>query len=179
MIDGWTRVRAFLFDYLLVAAYLIVLAGIGTFLTFGPLASRWSGVLSTPVRTDLMSFLLAVLPVTLYFAISESSAGGATWGKKRMGIRVVGQNGGRLSRTRSLSRSCLKFLPWQMAHTAMLHIPGFPLSPGDPPTTSLVLLGAAWLLVGVYFAGLSRLFGYRTLYDHIVGSSVVARQPAR
>ena len=70
-------------------------------------------------------------------------------------------------------RSGLKFLPWQMAHTAMFHIPGFPMSPGEPPAWSSPLLVVAWLLVALYFLGLTPLLGRRTLYDHLAGATVV------
>jgi hypothetical protein len=74
---------------------------------------------------------------------------------------------------RSLIRSGLKFLPWQLAHTAMMHIPGFPMSPGEPPVWSTFLLVVVWVLVAVYLVGLTRLGGYRTLYDRLTGTMVV------
>jgi uncharacterized RDD family membrane protein YckC len=173
MAEAGLRIKAFLYDYLLIVAYLIALSGIGAFLTLGPWSSAWSDLLSTPARTDLLAFLVSVMPVVLYFTAAESSAAGATWGKKRVGIQVVDAEGGRLTPLRAFSRSCLKFLPWQMAHTAMIHIPGFPESPSEPPMGSLLLLGAVWLLVGVYLLGLTRFLGHRTLYDRLVSSQVI------
>lgn len=78
MAGAGVRIKAFLYDYLLIVAYLIVLSGIGGFLTLGPWSSAWSDLLSTPARTDLLAFLVSVLPVVLYFTAAESSAAGAT-----------------------------------------------------------------------------------------------------
>ncbi|MCL7970556.1 MAG: RDD family protein [marine benthic group bacterium] len=175
--SGLLRIKAFAFDYLVILAYLAVLAGVGTWLTLGPAGDRWSLLMSDPIRADLVAFLTLVLPVILSFALSEASDVGATVGKRRIGLRVVGPGGTRLRLPRSLVRSGLKFLPWQMAHTAMFHIPGFPTSPGEPPAWSPVILSMAWLLVALYLLGLTPFFGRRTLYDRIAGSTVVPEDP--
>ena len=167
------RIKAFAFDYLVIAAYLVLLVGLGSFLTFGPSAAEWQAFMSDPVRADLFAFAVLVLPVILYFALNERSEARATWGKRRAGIEVVGPSGGRIGLGRSLVRSGLKFLPWQMAHTAMLHIPGFPMSPGEPPAWSTPLLVGTWSLVALYLFGLTRFGGRRTLYDRAAGTTVV------
>ena len=110
-------------------------------------------------------------------ALSDDYA--LTHAVRRAGLRVVGPGGTRLRLPRSVVRSGLKFLPWQMAHTAMFHIPGFPMSPGEPPAWSPVILSIAWLLVAAYLLGLTPIFGRRTLYDRIAGSTVVEADPGR
>lgn len=167
------RLKAFACDYLVIAAYLVLLVGVGLFMTFGPSGAYWREFMSDPVRADALAFLVLVVPVVLYFALGERSEARATWGKRRTGIEVVGLQGGRIGLGRSLVRSGLKFLPWQMAHTAMFHIPGFPASPGEPPDWSLPLLVATWTLVAVYLLGLTRIAGRRTLYDRAAGTEVV------
>ena len=171
------RIKAFAFDYLVILGYLAVLAGVGTWLTLGPVGDRWTLLMSDPIRADFVAFLTLVLPMVLYFALSEASAVGGTVGKRRVGLRVVGHSGARLRLPRSVARSGLKFLPWQMAHTAMFHIPGFPVSPGEPPAWSPVILGIVWLLVALYLLGLTPVFGGRTLYDRVTGSTVVEADP--
>lgn len=170
-----TRVRAFAWDYLVVLAYLVALTGIGLLLILGPVGAGWSTLMADPLRADLVAFLVAVLPVALYFALSEASAAAATWGKRRVGLVVATVGGGQPGVGRSLLRNGLKFLPWQMAHTAMFHIPGFPAATGEPPTWSVVLLGAAWFLVALYLLGLTRLGRGRPPYDRLAGTAVVAR----
>ena len=167
------RLKAFALDYLLILGYLVALSVVGTALTLGPLGDRWSSLFSTPLRADLCAFVLSVLPVVAYFAHAESSRSGATWGKRRMGLKVLGADGAPLGIGRSLSRSALKFLPWQIAHTSMLHILGFPLSPGEPPLGSIVGLVLVWVLVASYLSGLSTLCGGRTPYDRLAGTVVV------
>jgi len=177
--SGLVRIKGFASDYLVILVYMAVLAGVGTLLTLGPVGDRWTLLMSDPIRADLVAFLTLVLPVILYFALSEASAVGATVGKRRVGLRVVGPGGTRLRLPRSVVRSGLKFLPWQMAHTAMFHIPGFPVSPGEPPAWSPVVLSMAWLLVALYLLGLTSVFGRRTLYDRIAGATVVEADPGR
>ncbi len=82
--------------------------------------------------------------------------------------------GGRISKGQGFARAFLKFLPWQMAHTAMFHIPGFPMASGSPPTWTIALLVSVWVLVAVYLLGLTSFMGGRTAYDRLVGSAVYA-----
>jgi len=162
-----------MYDYLVILGYLAVLGTGGLLLTLGPLGSDWSALVSTPWRMDLLAFFTTVLPVIAYFTWSEQSVAGATWGKKRVGLKVVGLDGRRLSAGKALLRSVAKFLPWQMAHTALLHIPGFPMAPTDPPSWTVWVMGAMWALVVAYLVGLTPLCGGRTIYDRLSSSQVI------
>jgi len=173
----WPRIAAFLLDYLLILAYLGVLALVGLFLTLGPLGEAWSILFSTPTRRDLLAFFTTVLPVSAYFVVSERSPAGATWGKRKLGLRVVDAQARPISDAQAVIRSVVKFAPWQMAHTALIHIPGFPVAPQDPPTGSVWLLSAMWLLVATYLIGLTQLSGRRTLYDRISSTRVIRVAP--
>lgn len=169
------RVQAFLWDYLWIAVYLtgLALVSAGVMALLG--GERANALLSTPGRRDLLAFVTAVLPVFLYFAISESRFGGS-WGKRRVGLRVVDKNGQRLRLGPSFLRTGIKLLPWQLSHTGLFHIPGWPLAPGTPPTWTLILFGVAWALVILYLIGLftpSR----RTLYDRLSATQVVENSP--
>lgn len=75
---GMIRVKAFLFDYLLILAYLVALSLVGTFLSFGPFAAKWSSFLSSPIRMDIFAFCVSVLPVAAYFTLTESSSAAAS-----------------------------------------------------------------------------------------------------
>ena len=168
------RLTAFFFDYLVILGYLVALAIVGTFLALGPLADEWSALVSTPLQNDFLAFLVTVLPVAAYFALSEGSAAGATWGKRRVGLKVVALDGQPLGRGQALVRAAVKFIPWQMAHTALFNIPGFPVATGDPPGWTVWLLGGMWIIVGIYLVGLTRLGGGRTIYDRLSASRVIA-----
>jgi len=173
------RVAAFALDYLLIAAYLVVLAGAGTALTLGPLGGEWQGFLSSPGRMDLLAFTTTVLPVALYFALLEGSAGGATWGKRRMRLRVVRVGGERLGLGRALLRSAVKFLPWQLAHTCLFGIPGWPVEPQEPPLWVMPGMILTWVLVGTYVVAIAARRDRRAPHDWIAGSQVVATDVAR
>ncbi len=171
--EMWLRIKAFLYDYLLMLGYLAVLLAVGVGLRFGALGARWSELVSTPGRQDLLAFATAVLPVVTYFVLCEASATAGTGGKKKVGLRVVGLHGDRLRFRHALVRSIAKFAPWQMAHTAMFHIPAFPTATGDPPAWTMWLLVSMWLLVVPYVIGLTRFAGGRTLYDRLSCSRVI------
>ena len=170
---AWPRAGAFILDYVLILAYLGGLALAGLFLSLGPFGDAWAVLVSTPARRDILAFLTTVFPVTAYFVWSERSAAGATWGKRKLGLRVVDSQSGRISSVQALIRSVVKFTPWQIAHTALLHIPGFPMDPQDPPTSSVLMLGIMWLLVTVYVIGLTQVGGRRTLYDRFSSTQVI------
>lgn len=164
------RFVAFLLDYLIIAGYLIALLAVGTGLTLAvgpgprePLA---------PLVMDLVAFLFAVLPVILYFALQEGGPSQATFGKRRVGIRVAAIGGGNLSRGRAFARSVFKFAPWQLAHTSLLHIPGWPFDPEVPGGLVTVGLVAAQGLVALYVVLMVTTRTRQTPYDWMAGAVV-------
>lgn len=167
------RIAAFALDYLLIAGYLIVLAIVTSILAFDPLKDRWQGLISSPERMDCLAFVTAIFPVILYFTLLESSEGGATWGKRRMGLRVVNMSGEHLSRGRALVRSVVKFLPWQLTHTCLFHIPGWPMETQGPPVWVILGLALAWVAIGFYIVTLAVGPTHRTPYDWVSGSQIV------
>jgi len=167
------RLAAFAWDYLLIASYIVILALVSSIVWLGLLGHSPGAGEGRPWLYDLLAFLTLVLPVILYFTLWEASSPQATWGKRRVGLRVVSSSGGRLSTGRSLLRSGLKFLPWQIAHTCLFHVPGWPAAPGAMPTWVIAGFGLALGLVGIYLAGLIISPAHRTAYDWIAGSHVV------
>ena len=172
------RIAAFGWDYLLMAAYIVLLSAVSSLVWLRGFDGAAPSPGAPPWGYDLLAFMTLVLPVILYFGISEGSMGQATWGKRRMGLRVVGQDGARLGTARSLLRSSLKFLPWQISHTCLFHVPGWPMNPESPPTWVVFGFGAALGLVSTYVGALVVSREGRTLYDRIAGSWVVRQQPA-
>lgn len=167
------RLAAFGLDYLVVLAYLIVLGCIGWALASGATSDAWGEFVSSPARLELLAFCTTVLPVCAYFALLESSPGGATLGKRRMHLRVARIGGGRLGLGRALLRSAVKFLPWQLAHTSLVHIPGWPTSPQSPPSWVVLGMVLVWGLVGFYIVALAVRSDHRAPYDWVAGSHVV------
>jgi len=161
------RAAAFALDYLPIAGYLALLTAVGAGLGSAfPEAVAWA--FGQAARAQAIGFALVTLPVGLYFALSETSRWQATWGKRRLGLIVVGPGGGRLGLGRSLARTAVKFVPWELAHAAVW---GIALAGGEPATVHLVLLATVWTLVGANVAGIG--FGRRASYDVVAGTRVV------
>ena len=160
------RLRAFAWDLPVIAAWGVV-AGI-----VGFVLQQFGGVrLSTPWALDITAFLTMVLPVVLTFAYQEASGAHASWGKRRMRMRVMSADGADLGRGRSLLRSAVKFAPWQMGHTAVFH-----LLAGSTAVGFLILsLLAQALVVGSVLV--MALDGrHRALHDWVAGTQVVREE---
>jgi len=169
------RLKAFAFDTLIICGYIIMLtvatmavikiAGLmGLFL-------RWP---ENPLLADLMAFVTLILPVILYFTLQEGSPRQATWGKRKAGIRVVNANGETLTRLQAFARSLVKFLPWQIAHTCIFHIPGWPLAVTGMPSGVIAGFALVYLLAGIYIASALVSKKRRAPYDWAAGSYVIA-----
>jgi uncharacterized RDD family membrane protein YckC len=167
------RLRAFLLDYLIIAAYLVLLALVSVGLGFGPLRNVFQAMFANPNISEFSAFLLLVLPVILYFALLESSSWQATWGKRKVGLGVIGMHGARLSLPRSFVRTLLKFAPWELTHACLWRIPGWPLAPTTPSPIITVGLVLVWILVGAYVVSMFLNKKHQALYDWIAGSYVV------
>jgi uncharacterized RDD family membrane protein YckC len=183
MDDSWSgtqyagfgvRLKAFAFDYLPIAVYIILLFGLTMAVSWGMSASgrpvSWP---DNPLLADLLAFLILVLPVILYFTFQESSSRQATWGKRERGLLVVNENGERLTFGQAFLRSFLKFLPWQIAHTSLFHWEGWPFAPAEPTVMVLVGFGLVYLLVGIYIVSALVSKKHRTPYDWAAGSYVI------
>ncbi len=168
-----SRIIAFLLDYLVISGYLVVLTGLTFVVSRNADADSWAAFFASPIRADLVAFLTTVLPVALYFAASESSARQATWGKRRRGLKVETTAGARPPFARTFARAGLKLLPWQLAHTCLFNIPGWPMDTGEPPAWVIVGFSLVWLLVAACFVSLFVSRDRRTPYDYASGTRVV------
>jgi uncharacterized RDD family membrane protein YckC len=174
---GFTkRLKAFGFDYLLICAFMILLAGltIGTIRMVGYLgfSLRWP---DNPFFADLIAFSTLILPVILYFTLQESSNTQSTWGKRKVGIMVVGKDNAKLTPMHAFIRSLVKLIPWQIAHTCLFHIPGWPFAVNTIPPTVIAGFVLVYVLVGVYIACALISKQNRTPYDWAAGSYVVEK----
>jgi uncharacterized RDD family membrane protein YckC len=172
----WQRIGAFLLDYLIIAAYIVLLVIISFGLGFGPLRSVFRAMFADPNSSEFSAFLLLVLPVILYFALLECSSWQATWGKRKMGLCVIDTYGVRLSFPRSLVRSLFKFVPWELTHACLWRIPGWPLAPTTPSPIITAGLVLAWILVAAYLVSMLVSKKHQALYDWITGTYVIVVQ---
>jgi uncharacterized RDD family membrane protein YckC len=115
------RVIAFAFDYIIIASYLIFIMAIGLLVNvlFPTTAHELFG---NSLSGQITGFLIITLPVNLYFILFEFSAWHATWGKGMKGLQVTRTDGARLTILRASSRTFLKFIPWELAHTCIWQI---------------------------------------------------------
>lgn len=168
------RLAAFGVDYLIISLYIALLVVLGVFL--GP-GIGLDSLVAGPVRGQLLGLALLTLPVVLYFALWESSAGQATPGKRVLGLRVTGMAGRRLPLGRSLLRAVVKLAPWELAHTCLWRIPGWPDAVEAIPPGVVAGLVLVWLLVAFYLImpWMSRL--HQAPHDRAAGSLVIGAAP--
>jgi uncharacterized RDD family membrane protein YckC len=166
----WPRTKAFALDYLIIVGYLLFLVALGLAvnLTYPTITQTLFG---NPISGQLTGFLVVTLPVTLYFALLESSAWQATWGKRKLGLRVIRTDGARLSFLRALARTGVKFIPWELAHTCIWQI-RFAAEESSPFITAGFAF--VWLLAGLYILSLHISKTHQALYDQVAGTVVIA-----
>ena len=70
-------------------------------------------------------------------------------------------------------RSALKFLPWQIAHTSIYHIEGWPFAPEEPSPPVMAGFVLVYVLVGIYVLSALISKRHRTPYDWAAGSTVI------
>ncbi|MDH4139943.1 MAG: RDD family protein [Coriobacteriia bacterium] len=165
----WPRSLAFALDLVPIAVYLAALAAVG--LTVSVLLPSLSETLfGGPLVAEVFGFVTLTLPVIVYFALSESSTWQASWGKKRMNLVVADMSGNRIGLARSMLRSTLKFVPWELAHFFVWRI-----SFSSDPSSSVYAwgFGAVWLLVGANVVAMVVTTRKRTVYDVAAGTVVV------
>lgn len=164
----WKRAGAFALDYLVISGYLIGIVLLSLLLNavFG--ANEW--LFADRIRAQFVAFLLVTLPVTLYFAISESSPSQGTWGKRRLKLKVTDQNGQQISAWRSLARTVLKFIPWELSHTLIWQIYFSPQTESAWINYGFVLV---YLLIGLNIACLLLTKTHQTLYDLLTSTYVI------
>lgn len=173
------RFVAFLLDYLVISAYLVFLVVVGLLIRASPLSDAFGSLFANPVSAEVTAFVLLVLPVILYFALFEASAWQASPGKRKMGLQVTDGHGALLSFLRSLARSALKFIPWELTHLCLWNIPGWPLNATTVPPLIVVGLVLVWVIVAAYAITLLVSRTHQTLYDRIAGAYVVLSPASR
>lgn len=167
------RLLAFGVDYLVIAAYLLVLLGVSLAVLASNLRTAYLAVWSNAWSAELAGFILLTAPVVLYFAVLESLPAGATLGKRVLHLRVVKTDRSKLDFSRSLLRSAIKFLPWELAHFTIWHYVFGSAGHASPPAWTGVALAVVYLLAAAFLVTLFIGREHRTIYDRIAGSRVM------
>jgi len=145
------RLFAFAVDWLVVLLWGGVLFGAVMIATNGHPSRP-----ENPWAAQAIGFLTMTVPITLYFAICESSALRASLGKRALGLVVSSDTGGRLAFASALRRNAMKFVPWELGHTVAQQAAfsgegGFPAWVWGPAI--LALAGPVWWLVAILTTG--------------------------
>lgn len=164
----WQRAGAFALDYVIILLYLATITLLG--LLVNPLSSLNQWLFAERGRAQLTGFLLLTLPISLYFAWGESSTRQATWGKRKLALKVTDTNGERISLWRSLARTALKFVPWELSHTLIWDIAFSPQSSSNLVNYGFVLV---YVLIGVNLASLIMTKRHQTIYDLLAKTYVM------
>ncbi|MBM7614344.1 RDD family protein [Alkaliphilus hydrothermalis] len=108
------RIKALIIDYLCILAYLIILF----IITISIYNFLLKGIPQfTEIESQWISFISTVFPITTYFIIKESRKPYASFGKKKMGLKIVYKDNPIKG---SIIRNIFKFLPWQFAHLSII-----------------------------------------------------------
>jgi len=163
----WQRAKAFALDYFIILGYLILITLL--FLTVNRLTSGLQWLFASRIQAQVTVFLLLTLPVTLYFAIGESSVRQATWGKQRLGLKVTDTKGNKISFWRAFVRTLLKVIPWEISHTLIWKIR---FSPQTDPILINSGFALVYVLIGLNTSSLIMTKTHQTLYDFLAKTFV-------
>jgi uncharacterized RDD family membrane protein YckC len=165
----WKRVGAFALDYIIILGYLLAVVFLSLLANslFG--ANQW--LFADRIRAEFVAFLIVTLPVTLYFAIFESSARQATWGKQRLKLKVVGRDENRIGVWRSLGRTLLKFVPWEISHTLIWQLY---FSPQAESVWINYGFAFVYLLIGLNILSILLTKTKQSLYDLLTHTYVIS-----
>lgn len=108
------RVLAFVFDYVLVILpYSILLYYASTYVNSNLFSFHQE--LNKSYFLLLVPFIFLTLPTILYFTLTESGNGSASFGKRILKLQVI-SNEGKNTFGACFKRTFLKFIPWELGH---------------------------------------------------------------
>lgn len=167
----WRRIAAWLVDWLVISAWIVVLFALGvTLLNAGVLGE------SSLLLLNVLSFAVLILPVTLALAVGESR--GATLGKRALRLRVTdATTGGRVGLGHALIRNALKIaVPWAIGHAAVYQLVA--TDGQGTPAWLVALTVAAYVLPILWIISLFVRTG-RTPYDLVAKTRVDLAESAQ
>lgn len=121
----WRRVVAFIIDSIVISipttaiTMPIIFSKMKNFMvltTQQPNASDAIGAMMEFYGFVMLANIVGVLIFWLYYALMESSKKQATLGKMAMGIKVVGENGGRITFARATGRTFAKYISYAILY---------------------------------------------------------------
>jgi uncharacterized RDD family membrane protein YckC len=113
------------------------------------------------------------IPVWIYFAYFDSEKSKGTFGKRIFNLEVQDNKNQKISFLKSLLRTILKLLPWEIAHIGVI-FPS-PLYYENEPAVRLLSYVGLFLFV-IYVLSIWTDSKKRTIYDKVIGTIVSKKQ---
>lgn len=140
------RFGALIIDYFVILAYALCLLAVTMLVYY----FFFDGVLEVNSQSaqwgfHALGFVSLTLPVGMYFYITESGSRHATFGKRVAKLVVVGKNGAVATKVQILTRTVVKLLPWEFAHTFVYQLMYYGHDGATPP---------AWVMIGLIIANI-------------------------
>ncbi len=157
------RVTAYVVDIILL---FFVLAPVGQLVR---LIIGWPVASPRGQEVWLATVLNFSLPTWTYFVWSDSSARGATVGKRLLGLHVVRVAGGPVRIVRALARTAVKLLPWEAVHLSAF---GLSTDPGGFEFRQVIGLTIANGLMLLYVVVAVCTGGRRSVPDYVARTAV-------
>ncbi len=166
------RLVAFALDWIVLFAALVLPQAL--------IGLLWDGWPLLHVDNGRLAWSWVVLTVSLpswvYFTLGDSSARGATVGKRALRLAVRdAATGGALPRSRGLARTAVKLLPWELTHV-MIFLPS-PIGDTLTPFKTAMIVVANGLMLAWLLVPLARP-DRRAVHDLAAGSVVARVDPA-
>lgn len=167
------RLRASLYDLVPIWGWLGGVAAVSGLLTLCR-ANPFPRLFTNPAAADVTNFALTILPVGILMSNAEASDSAASWGKRRVGLRVVGDPaaGKPPSIGQAALRNAIKFSAWQVAHLGVLRVTGT-IPHRHAHAIGSTLLWSAYLVTAADVAPALLRTDSRALHDLAAGTQVV------
>lgn len=168
------RFLALVVDYVVILGYIASVVGV-TVLGYTMLLGHIPNLIKLygPVGAHAIGFFALTLPVMLYFIFSEASSAGASLGKKFARIRVNSISKERATAPQIVTRTIIKFLPWEIAHTAIYQL----FAESQTSALTMALFVAANALPLLYVGTIILRKDHRGPHDLLAGTLVGVRSP--
>ena len=133
-------------------------------------ASNYGAASWTGSELWTVVFVGVSMPTYLYFSWMESSAWGATLGKRLFGLRVIDLDGQRIGFGRALGRTIVKCIPWEVVHYTICFPEPIDFTANEGMRKGILV---AWILLFAYALTVAFRARRQAPHDLVAGTLVV------
>ena len=164
------RAIAYFVDCIIVFSIIMLVLQWAIFSQFRDVIGITDAWFRSSWNMQLYVLLSISIPVWLYFAYFDSKHSKGSFGKRLFKLSVKDNSGGGISFSKSLFRSILKLLPWEIAHIGVIW-PTPIYFEAEPTVRILTIIGMALFLIYVFSILIDK--DKRSLYDIVLNVNVV------